>query len=187
MGDIGKTDCPICKFFKYRKDFACSMDLKELNYIVVIADEGSISRAADKLYMAQSSLSQFLFQYEAELGAKLFVRTARGVRPTSAGEVFIDHARQILMDYHRTKNEIWDIEQLHGGRIDLGISTFRGTRLSAPRPERIPAHLPRHSRKDHGTGQRCVGKSDYRRHVGYRYDRPSCHSPEEQFRLSYDR
>ena len=89
------------------------MDLKELNYIVVIADEGSISRAADKLYMAQSSLSQFLFQYEAELGAKLFVRTARGVRPTSAGEVFIDHARQILMDYHRTKNEIWDIEQLH--------------------------------------------------------------------------
>ncbi len=129
MGDIGKTDCQICKFFKYRKDFACSMDLKELNYIVAIADEGSISRAADKLYMAQSSLSQFLFQYEAELGAKLFVRTARGVRPTSAGEVFIDHARQILMDYHRTKNEIWDIEQLHGGRIDLGISTFRGTRL----------------------------------------------------------
>ena len=46
MGDIGKTDCPICKFFKYRKDFACSMDLKELNYIVVIADEGSISRVA---------------------------------------------------------------------------------------------------------------------------------------------
>ena len=36
------------------------MNLKELNYIVTIADEGSISRAAEKLYMAQSSLSQFL-------------------------------------------------------------------------------------------------------------------------------
>ena len=106
------------------------MEIKELNYLIAIAEEKSISKAADRLYMAQSSLSQFLFQYEAELGAKLFVRTARGVRPTSAGEIFIDHARQILMDYHRTKNEIWDIEQqLHGGRIDLGISTFRGTRL----------------------------------------------------------
>lgn len=66
------------------------MDLKELNYIVAIADEGSISRAADKLYMAQSSLSRFCFSMKRQLGAKLFVRTARGVRPTSAGEVFID-------------------------------------------------------------------------------------------------
>lgn len=105
------------------------MDLRELNYIITIADEGSISRAADKLYMAQSSLSQFLFQYEAELGSTLFVRTARGVRPTSAGEVFIGHARQILTDYHRAQNEIWDIEQLHGGQIEFGISTFRGTHL----------------------------------------------------------
>ena len=47
------------------------MNLKELNYIVTIADEGSISRAAEKLYMAQSSLSQFLQLYEAELGAYL--------------------------------------------------------------------------------------------------------------------
>ena len=45
------------------------MNLKELNYIVTIADEGSISRAAEKLYMAQSSLCQFLQLYEAELGA----------------------------------------------------------------------------------------------------------------------
>ena len=72
------------------------MEIKELNYLIAIAEEKSISKAAERLYMAQSSLSQFLFQYEAELGAKLFVRTARGVRPTSAGEVFIDHARQIL-------------------------------------------------------------------------------------------
>lgn len=57
------------------------MNLKELNYIVTIADEGSISRAAEKLYMAQSSLSQFLQLYEAELGAPLFMRTSRGRTP----------------------------------------------------------------------------------------------------------
>ena len=72
------------------------MDLRELNYIVTIANEGSISRAAEKLYMAQSSLSQSLQLYEVELGTPIFMRTARGVRPTPAGGAFLSHARQIL-------------------------------------------------------------------------------------------
>lgn len=108
------------------------MDLKELQYIVTIADEGSISGAADKLYMAQSSLSQFLQQYEAELGSPLFMRTSRGVRPTASGSVFISHARQILVHYRRAQSEVWDIENLKGGQIQLGISTFRGTYLLPP-------------------------------------------------------
>lgn len=105
------------------------MNLKELTYIVTIADEGSISRAAEKLYMAQSSLSQFLQLYETELGAPLFMRTSRGVRPTASGAVFIGYARQILLQYHRAQSELWDIEELNGGRIELGISTFRGMYL----------------------------------------------------------
>lgn len=105
------------------------MDIKELNYIVTIANEGSISRAAEKLYMAQSSLSQFLQQYEAELGTPLFIRTSRGIRPTASGSVFIAHIRQILLHYRRAQGELWDIEELHGGQIELGISTFRGTYL----------------------------------------------------------
>lgn len=87
------------------------MDLKELNYIVTIADEGSISHAAEKLYMAQSSLSQFLHLYEAELGTPLFMRTSRGVRPTASGSVFIAHARQILLHYRRAQSEVWGIEE----------------------------------------------------------------------------
>ena len=50
------------------------MDMKELNYIVAIADAGSISAAAEKLFMAQSSLSQALSLYESELGTPIFVR-----------------------------------------------------------------------------------------------------------------
>lgn len=103
------------------------MDLKELNYIVTIAEEGSISKAAERLYMAQSSLSQFLQLYENELGTHLFMRTSRGVRPTASGSIFIDHARQILLHYRRAQSELWDIEELDGGQIELGISTFRGT------------------------------------------------------------
>lgn len=102
------------------------MHLKELTYIVTLADEGSISRAADKLYMAQSSLSQFLQQYESELGTPLFIRTSRGIRPTAAGTIFIDNARTILTHYRLVRNELSDIAQLNGGSVILGISSFRG-------------------------------------------------------------
>lgn len=102
------------------------MHLKELTYIVTLADEGSISRAADKLYMAQSSLSQFLQQYESELGTPLFVRTSKGIRPTSAGDLFIANARTILTHYRLVQTELWDMADLKGGSVILGISSFRG-------------------------------------------------------------
>lgn len=88
------------------------MDLKELDYIVTVANEGSISRAAEKLFMAQSSLSQAVRLFEQDLGTPIFVRTARGVRPTSAGEAFIFHARQILQQYQEARSEASDIENL---------------------------------------------------------------------------
>ena len=103
------------------------MDLKELDYIVTVANEGSISRAAEKLFMAQSSLSQAVRLFEQDLGTPIFVRTARGVRPTSAGEAFIFHARQILQQYQEARSEASDIENLKGGTVIFGISTYRGT------------------------------------------------------------
>ena len=108
------------------------MEIKELNYLIAIAEEKSISKAAERLYMAQSSLSQALQLYEAELGTPIFMRTARGVRPTPAGDAFLSHARQILKQYHLAQSEAWDIENLKGGQIIFGISTFRGTYLLPP-------------------------------------------------------
>lgn len=105
------------------------MHLKELNYIVTLADEKSISRAADKLYMAQSSLSQFLQQYESELGVTLFVRTSKGIRLTAAGELFVDNARSILTHYRLVQNELADMAELKGGRVIFGISSFRGKHM----------------------------------------------------------
>ena len=57
------------------------MEFRELNYLITIAEERSISKAAEKLFMAQSSLSQSLQSMEAELGGKLFIRTSTGVPP----------------------------------------------------------------------------------------------------------
>lgn len=78
------------------------MDMKEFTYLIALAEEGSISKAAQRLYMAQSSLSQFLQQFESELGTKLFVRTSKGIHPTYSGACFIEQTRQILL-YHRVR------------------------------------------------------------------------------------
>ena len=105
------------------------MELKELEYIVAVAEEGSISRAAERLYLAQSSLSQYLARTEAELGVKLFRRTAGGVRPTAAGELYLRNARQMLLQYHQVRKQLTDLDAPMEGKIHFGISTFRGSYL----------------------------------------------------------
>ena len=108
------------------------MEVKELNYIVAISEEGSISKASERLFMAQSSLSQFLSRLESELDSKLFVRTSTGVRPTEAGRLMIEYAYRELSEYHRVRDKIQDVNELKGGRVIMGISTFRGTFLLPP-------------------------------------------------------
>ena len=105
------------------------MDNREMDYIIAIAEEGSISKAAERLFMAQSTLSQFLGNLERKLGSKLFVRTSMGVRPTEAGRLMIDYAYRERSEYHRLRDEIQDVEGLKGGSVILGISSFRGTFL----------------------------------------------------------
>lgn len=105
------------------------MELKELEYIVAVAEEGSISRAAERLYLAQSSLSQYVARTEAELGVKLFRRTAGGVRPTAAGELYLRNARQMLLQYHQVRKQLTDLDAPIEGKIHFGISTFRGSYL----------------------------------------------------------
>jgi len=55
------------------------MNLKELNYIVTIADEGSMTRAAQKLFVTQPSLSHCVMNIEQQLGTRLFTRTSGGL------------------------------------------------------------------------------------------------------------
>lgn len=119
------------------------MEMKEFVYLITLAEEGNISRAADRLYMAQSSLSQFLQQFEAELGVKLFIRTSKGIRPTYNGECFIEHARGMLLEYQRAKNELWDNENLAAGKVIFGISSFRGLRMLPKILKRFSEKYPR--------------------------------------------
>ena len=72
------------------------MELRHLRYFVTAAELGSITRAAEKLFIAQPPLSAQLKQLEEEVGVPLLVRLPRGVRLTEAGESFLEDARAIL-------------------------------------------------------------------------------------------
>lgn len=72
------------------------MELRHLRYFVTVAELGSVSRAAAKLFIAQPPLSAQIRQLEEEVGASLLVRLPRGVRLTPAGASFLEDARAIL-------------------------------------------------------------------------------------------
>ena len=73
------------------------MELRHLRYFVAVAEEGSVSVAAERrLHTTQPSLSRQLRDLEYEVGAQLMIRSARGVELTAAGRVFLDHARLAL-------------------------------------------------------------------------------------------
>ena len=69
------------------------MNLRQLQYFLTIADEGSFSRAAEKLLVAQPSLSQQIKSLEQELGGPLLERLPKGLRLTAAGKAFRGEAR----------------------------------------------------------------------------------------------
>src|SRR5215470_3196149 len=73
------------------------MELRHLRYFVAVAEEGNLSKAAEKrLYTAQPSLSRQMRDLEVEVGARLMERHARGVELTPAGHAFLDHVRLAL-------------------------------------------------------------------------------------------
>jgi LysR family hca operon transcriptional activator len=73
------------------------MELRHLRYFVAVAEEGSVTLAAERrLHTAQPSLSRQMRDLELEVGAQLFVRSVRGIELTAAGRAFLDHARLAL-------------------------------------------------------------------------------------------
>lgn len=105
------------------------MNMKQFRYVVVLAAEGSFSRAADKLGISQPSLSQYLKKIEKEVGAQLFDRSGSEIRLTDAGRVYLDSGRNILDIERQMKNKISDITECKYGDLIIGISPHRAIYL----------------------------------------------------------
>jgi DNA-binding transcriptional LysR family regulator len=74
----------------------CGLELRHLRYCIAVAEEGSFTRAASRLRLAQQAVSRQIADLERELGVKLFERGARGTRLTPAGVAFVEDARGAL-------------------------------------------------------------------------------------------
>ncbi|GIP48666.1 Hydrogen peroxide-inducible protein activator [compost metagenome] len=105
------------------------MELRQLQYTLQIAEEKNFSRAADKLHIAQPSLSQQLSKLEQELGVKLFQRNTSTVELTYAGASFITHAQKIMDAVAELRQEMDDISQLRAGRVVVGSMPITGSHL----------------------------------------------------------
>ena len=95
------------------------MNTKQAFYIRTIAREGSITAAAKALYISQPSLSQTLRQIESELGVQLFDRDTLPLRPTYAGEKYLECVDTVLAANDRLENQLREIRQENSGRLRL--------------------------------------------------------------------
>jgi DNA-binding transcriptional LysR family regulator len=95
------------------------MDERKLRYFLAVIDEGSVTRAAAELHVAQPSLSQALKALEAELGATLFHRVGRTLQPSAAGQALIAAARQVVRDIDTARATVAEVSHLAGGTLDV--------------------------------------------------------------------
>ncbi|BBI33259.1 LysR family transcriptional regulator [Cohnella abietis] len=105
------------------------MEFRQLLYTIQIATERNFSRAAEKLHIAQPSLSQQLSKLEKELGVLLFKRSTNSVELTYAGSVFVDKAQQIVDMTDQLRREMEDIADMRKGRIVVGSLPMTGSHI----------------------------------------------------------
>ena len=104
------------------------MDLRQIQYIVAIAEENNITRAAEKLYITQSALNQQLLKLEKELGVQLFHRSRTDWHPTEAGEIYLKAAREMLLQgctalLRLPSQRKYSALPLQSHRLDRSLST----------------------------------------------------------------
>ena len=96
------------------------MELRHLRYFLAIVELNNLSRAAEKMCVAQSTLSHALRQLEEELGIALFDRVGRTIRLTQAGRVFHDYAARACNETMRAKRAMQELNELDAGTFTLG-------------------------------------------------------------------
>ena len=119
------------------------MEVRQARYFVAVAEELHFGRAARRLHMSQPPLSQAILALERELGTLLLHRTSRQVRLTKAGEVLLQHCRQLVHDAERARAAVEGARDGYHGELVIGAvaSAFTDVlpaalrRYRAQRPE----------------------------------------------------
>ncbi len=108
------------------------MDIRQLRYFASIVEQGSFSRAAATLRVAQPALSLHVRNMEADLGTSLLFRSPKGVVPTEAGQILLRNARIILDQLTIAEDELRGHDSEPAGEVRLGLPSTFGQILAVP-------------------------------------------------------
>lgn len=108
------------------------MDLKQLHYFVRVAELGSFTKASLALDVAQPALSRQVRLLEVELRQHLLVRNGRGATPTEAGKLLLEHARGILHQVERAREELGRVRGALAGRVAIGLPPSLARAMTVP-------------------------------------------------------
>ena len=97
-------------------------ELRLIRYFVAVAEEGNVTRAAERLHMAQPPLSAAVRQLEQQLGIALLDRASRQVRLTRAGEELLERGRELLAHADRVVRDVQAVERSPTGLLRGGLS-----------------------------------------------------------------
>ena len=119
------------------------VDIRVLRNFLVVATTGSISQAAEICHISQPALSSQMKNLEDYLEVELLERTHKGVVLTSAGEIFLAHAKTLTAGLQKAVNEVKGIELIPQGTVSLGMPLSIARLISAPLLEIIIQKFPR--------------------------------------------
>jgi DNA-binding transcriptional LysR family regulator len=108
------------------------MEIRHLQHFVALSEEGSFTRAAQRMHIVQSGLSASVKELEQELGARLVERTTRRVALTETGRLFLEHARATLAALESGVTAVRSQDGVVRGRLHLGILQSLGPYLDLP-------------------------------------------------------
>ena len=119
-----------------------TMDLKQLEYFVRVAELGSFTRAAVALDVAQPALSRQVRLLEVELRQSLLTRNGRGAVPTEAGKLLLAHGRGILHQVERAREELGRVRGSLAGRVAVGMPPSLARLLTVPLTRAFRQQMP---------------------------------------------
>ena len=105
------------------------MVFRNYEYFVSIVEAGSLTKAAERLYVSQPSLSQYLKRLETNLGVELFDRSTSPLRLTYTGERYYQYVLQLMKLDENVRREFQDIQNQISGRLRIGVALWRGACL----------------------------------------------------------
>ncbi len=103
------------------------MTSQQAQYIITLAEEGSFSAAARKLFVTQPSISQLIKNMENQIGSPMFDRSSSPIRLTLIGEAYYDAAKKTLSINRELENRVSEINGLEAGSLSIGTSPFRAS------------------------------------------------------------